>query len=383
MKVASIIVAGGTGSRAGFYPPKQYQNIDTETVLEKTVNKFVSHPLVALCVVVISKEHKDLFQDKVKPKISGEYQLVYGGNSRTESAFCGLKHLQNKGITHVLIHDGARPFVSEKAISDIISALKSHEGIVPVLAISDAVWKINDLHLVNPVSRDELCLAQTPQGFTYARILKAYEKRKANTADCAEIALSDRLKVAFIEGDKENYKITTAEDLAYARRMAMANTIDVRVGHGVDIHKLVPGDSILLCGVKIPFNRRLEGHSDADVGLHAITDAIYGSIGKGDIGTWFPPEDPAWKDADSIIFLHHANNLLKEKNYAIASIDCTFVCEEPKIKPYVMEMRTRVAELLGIDIDRVSIKATTSELLGFTGRKEGIQAFATVTIARC
>ena len=383
MKVASIIVAGGTGSRAGLFPPKQYQDIGTETVLEKTVNKFVSYPLVNLCVVVISREHSGLFQDKVKPKISGDYQLTYGGNSRTESVYCGLKHIQNQGISHVLIHDGARPFVSEKTISEIITALKSHEGIVPVLAISDAVWKINDLHLVNPVARDELCLAQTPQGFDYARILEAYEKRPGNMADCAEIARFDRLKVAFIEGEKENYKITTAEDLADARRMAMAKTIDVRVGHGIDIHRLVPGDSIVLCGVAIPFNQKLDGHSDADVGLHAITDAIYGSIGKGDIGTWFPPEDPAWKDANSIIFLQHANNLLEEKNYTITSIDCTFVCEEPKIKPYVMKMRTRVAELLEINIDRVSIKATTSELLGFTGRQEGILASATVTVTRC
>ena len=383
MKVAAIIVAGGTGSRAGMYPPKQYQAIGTETILEKTVNKFVSHPLVNLCVVVISREHKDLFQDKVGPKILGEYQLTYGGNSRTESAYCGLKDILDKSISHVLIHDGARPFVSAKLISNIISALETQVGIVPKLAISDAVWKIEDRNLVNPVAREELCLAQTPQGFNYSDILKAYERRVGNTADCAEIALASNLKIGYIEGAKENYKITTAEDLAYARAMAMTNIIDVKVGQGIDVHKLVPGNSILLCGVKIPFHRKLAGHSDADVGLHAITDAIYGAIGKGDIGTWFPPEELAWKNADSITFLLHAHNLLQETNYTIASIDCTFVCEEPKIKPHAQIMRAKVAEILAINIDKVSIKATTTELMGFTGRKEGILASATVTITQC
>lgn len=383
MKVASIIVAGGSGSRAGLFPPKQYQKIATESVLERTVNKFVSHPLIKICVIVISREHQNYFQEKVAPNITGEFQLTYGGNSRTESVYCGLQHLQNTGITHVLIHDGARPFVSETLISDLISALKSHDGIVPVLSISDAVWKFSGKYLVKPISREELCLAQTPQGFDYSRILQAYESRVGNTADCAEIAISDNLKVVHINGDKENFKITTADDLEFARMKTRAKPIDVRVGHGVDVHKLVPGKAIVLCGIEIPFNRKLQGHSDADVGLHAITDAIYGSIGKGDIGTWFPPEENKWKNADSVIFLQHANNLLKEENYSITSIDCTFVCEEPKIKPYVEEMRSRVSKLLGIDTGRVSVKATTSELMGFTGRKEGILATATVTVARC
>ncbi len=383
MKVASIIVAGGTGTRAGLFPPKQYQRIGTETVLEKTVQKFVSHPLVSLCVVVISREHRDYFQENVAPKISGDYEISFGGNSRTESVYCGLKFIKNKGISHVLIHDGARPFVSRKLLSNMISSLETQDGVVPVLPISDAVWKFKDNHLVNPISREQLNAAQTPQGFSYSKILEAYERRDGNAADCAEIALSDKLEVATIKGEKDNFKITTSEDLELARMKEMAKAIDVRVGNGLDVHRLVPGKSIVLCGVEIPFNKRLEGHSDADVGLHAITDAIYGSIGKGDIGTWFPPEDIAWKDANSKIFLQHAKSQLGKESYSISSIDCTFVCEEPKIKPYVQKMRTRVAELLEVEVEKVSIKATTSELLGFTGRKEGILASATVTINQC
>jgi len=382
MKVATIIVAGGTGTRAGLFPPKQYQKIGLQTVLEITVNQFVSHPHVDSCVVVISREHKELFDETVSPNIHNKLQLTFGGNSRTESVYNGLQHLKNQDISHVLIHDGARPFVSTKLITDMVSLLKSNEGIVPVVAISDAVWKYKDNHLVEPVSREHLGAAQTPQGFNYSQILQAYKKRAGHTADCAEIALAGNLKVAIVEGEKENYKITTAGDLEYARMMSKNDTQDFRVGQGVDVHKLVPGKSIVLCGVEIPFDKKLEGHSDADVGLHAITDAIYGSLGKGDIGTWFPPEDPAWKGTDSVHFLNHANRLLQEENYSITSIDCTFVCEEPKIKPHVMDMRKRVAKQLGINTDRVSIKATTSEMMGFTGRKEGILALATVSIAR-
>ena len=382
MRVASIIVAGGTGTRAGLFPPKQYQKIGAQTILEMTVNKFVSHPAIDLCAVVISKEHEELFNTKVAPNISGKCEVTFGGKSRTESVFCGLKHLSDYGIDHVLIHDAARPFVSEKLISKMVKSLETNQGVIPTLSIADAVWKLTDINEWSPVPRDGLEVAQTPQGFHFESIYRAYQEKKGNAADCAEIAISDKMNVSAMEGEIENFKITTARDLERARRIAMKKPVDVRVGQGLDVHRFEPGDSIKLCGITIPFNKSLKGHSDADVGLHAITDAIYGALGKGDIGTWFPPENPEWKNSDSIIFLLHANELINKESFMIASIDCTFVCEEPKIKPYAIDMRTKLADNLDISIDRISIKATTSELLGFTGRKEGILAAATVTLIR-
>ena len=381
MKVDAVIVAGGSGHRAGLFPPKQYQTIGNQCVLAITINRFIAHTEINSCVVVIAQEHRRLFDELIAPNLDGQIEITYGGSSRTESVFAGLEALAQTGTSHVLIHDAARPFLSSHMISNLISAMEHTEAAVPAIRLSDALWTSEDEQLKENLSRDYKLLVQTPQTFKFEAIHQAYLNRTGDTPDCAAIAIQAGMSIKIVEGERMNLKITTPEDLNFARSH-LSHFIDVRTGQGVDVHVLGPGEKIVLCGVEIPFHQSLIGHSDADVGLHAIVDAIYGALGIGDIGTWFPPEDMQWKDADSSLFVEHARRQLSEQSYQLTSIDCTFVCEQPKIRPHQGTMQKRVAALLNIPIERVNIKATTSEKLGFMGRKEGIMALATATIVK-
>lgn len=374
MSVWAIIVAAGVGERAGGGIPKQYRKLGGQSVLRKTVNAFLDHPEVDGVQVVFNPRHEDMYQKAV-----GDLKLpkpVRGGKSRQESVLLGLQALHGKKPGVVLIHDSARAFVTSKVISRVLRAVKkTGHGCIPAITIPDTVKSKKENVVTGTVDRDPLVLAQTPQGFPYKEILKAHEAAigKAMTDDAA-VAEDFGLKVTVVEGDKANIKLTVAEDF-------ILTVSDVRTGSGFDVHAFEGGDHVILCGVKIPHDKKLKGHSDADAALHAITDALLGAVGEGDIGDHFPPSDKKWKGAPSDIFLKHAVDLVHKKGGTISSIDLTLVCEAPKIGPHREAMRKSVAKITGIEPARVSVKATTTEKLGFTGRGEGIaaQAIATVT----
>lgn len=303
---------------------------------------------------------------------------VAGGHSRAASVRLGLEALDGQGITRVLIHDVARPLVPDEVIQGVLEALRTHPGAAPALAVTDALWR-GDATVGGTMDRNGLFRAQTPQGFDFDAILAAHRAFDGDAADDVEIARAAGLAVAITPGDERNMKITTQGDFARVERM-MRDHMDIRLGNGFDVHKFGPGDHVWLCGVKIAHDHALVGHSDADVGMHALTDAIYGALAEGDIGRHFPPSDPQWKGADSTIFLAHAADLARARGFAISNCDVTLICERPKVGPHAAAMQARLAEIMGIDADRVSVKATTSERLGFTGREEGIASIATATL---
>ena len=308
-----------------------------------------------------------------------ELTVVTGGATRALSVLAGLQALE--GVADLaLIHDAARPFVSADLIDRVLGALRHHPGAAPALQVVDALWR-GDGTVTGTQDRTGLWRAQTPQGFHLDKILAAHRAHGADAADDVEIARVAGLDVAIVPGDESNFKITGPEDFARAEKALRAD-MDIRTGNGYDVHRFGPGDSVTLCGVTIPFGRTLQGHSDADVGMHAVTDAIYGALARGDIGQHFPPSDPQWKGAASHIFLEHACALARSEGFEITHADCTLVCEEPKIGPHAAAMRAEMARIMGMDVDRVSVKATTSERLGFTGRGEGIAALATATLVK-
>jgi 2-C-methyl-D-erythritol 4-phosphate cytidylyltransferase/2-C-methyl-D-erythritol 2,4-cyclodiphosphate synthase len=281
----------------------------------------------------------------------------------------------------VLIHDAARPMVSATVINDVIAALKDHAGAAPAVAVSDALWTGNAGLVTGTQDRAGLYRAQTPQGFHYDAIYAAHLVRKSPAADDVEVARDAGLDVAITQGDPRNIKITNPDDFSRVINM-LGPDMDVRCGNGYDVHRFGDGDHVWLCGVQIPHGRGLQGHSDADVGMHAVTDAIYGALGMGDIGQHFPPSDPQWKGAQSHIFLTHAVGLARDHGYQISNVDCTLVCEYPKIGPHQPAMKAALAAIMDLPADRISVKATTSERLGFTGREEGIASIATATLVK-
>ena len=281
----------------------------------------------------------------------------------------------------VLIHDGARPLVSGEMIQRVLDALDHHEGAAPALSVTDALWRSENDTVDDTVTRDQLYRAQTPQGFHYQGILDAHLSQTSPAADDVEVARNAGISVQIVDGDENNIKITNADDFQRAEAL-LGQTMDIRVGNGYDVHRFGEGDHVILCGVQIPHSRSLQGHSDADVGMHAVTDAIYGALGQGDIGQHFPPSDPQWKGAESHIFLRHAVTLVGEAGFQISNVDCTLVCEYPKIGPHQSAMRNEMAEIMGLDPSQISVKATTSERLGFTGREEGIASIATVSLIK-
>ncbi len=380
MDIAAIIVAAGRGTRAGGQRPKQWQTVAGASVAAHSVAAFRDHPRVTRCVLVIHPEdHGDAQQ------IDG-IQTVIGGATRDASVRAGLEALQANPPDLVLIHDVARPLVSAKVIDAVIDALSSAQGAAPAIPVTDALWRGDEGVVTGTQSRDGLYRAQTPQGFHYAPILAAHRAHNGGAADDVEVARKAGLDVAITMGDEANIKITTPDDFARADKLirdrAKEQAMDIRVGNGFDVHAFEDGDHVILCGVRIPHGRKLKGHSDADVGMHALTDAIYGALAEGDIGQHFPPSDPQWKGAESDIFLRHAVNLAKSRGYRLSNVDVTLICEHPKIGPHAVAMREALAGIMGMDVDRVSVKATTSERLGFTGRSEGIASLASATLIK-
>ena len=379
MKIAGLIVAAGRGKRAGAGVPKQYRDLSGQSVLRRSVLALLAHPDVDTVQVVI---HSDDVEDYTTATdgIPGLLAPCIGGIERHDSVLCGLNALKIIAPDIVLIHDAARPLLSNAVISGVIEALETHAGAFPALPVIDALWRGGDT-ITTSEPREGLWRAQTPQGFRFADILAAHESLTTPALDDVAVAYAAGLSVAITQGSEDNFKITTPEDFGRANRI-LRDTMDIRTGNGFDVHKFGEGNHVTLCGIDIPHSHGLVGHSDADVAMHTVTDAIFGALAEGDIGQWFPPSDPQWKGASSDIFLRKAVDRAAARGFTITHIDCTIVCETPKIGPHAKVMRERMAQILAIDIDRVSVKATTSEKLGFTGREEGIAALATATLVK-
>nr|WP_319251102.1 bifunctional 2-C-methyl-D-erythritol 4-phosphate cytidylyltransferase/2-C-methyl-D-erythritol 2,4-cyclodiphosphate synthase [uncultured Celeribacter sp.] len=387
-KCAAILVAAGRGRRAGGPLPKQWQPLGGLRVIDHAIAAF--RPYVDRIVVV---HHPD---DLRAAKPLKNVTLVPGGATRSASVRAGLLALTEQGIDQVLIHDAARALTPGPVILGVIRALDRHDGAAPALMVTDALWsgtaQETGTFVDAPRDRSGLYRAQTPQGFRYDAILHAHDAFQGEAADDVEVALRSGLRVAITEGAEENFKITHPDDFAraeelLARRRDISGKketprMDIRLGNGYDVHRFGDGDHVWLCGIKVPHTRSLQGHSDADVGMHALTDAIYGALAEGDIGRHFPPSDPQWKGAESHIFLRHAIELARSKGYDLANCDVTLVCEHPKVGPHADAMRAALAGILAVALERVSVKATTSERLGFTGREEGIAALATATLIK-
>ena len=377
----ALVLAGGGGVRLGAEMPKQYLDLSGRAILRHSIETFLGHPAIDEVRCVIRPEDRELYDAAV-----AELALqdpVAGGGNRQNSARLGLESLTDAAPATVLIHDAARPFVDSETIDRTLAGLLDYPAALPAVPLSDTLKRSDGPRVTGTIERDGLWRAQTPQGFWYQEILAAHQASAGESlTDDAAVAERAGLEVALVMGSENNMKITTTDDLERARRMLAGDAPDVRVGTGFDVHRFGPGNEIMLCGIAVPSDRGLEGHSDADVGLHAVTDAILGAVAAGDIGMHFPPSDPQWGDAASDLFVRHAAGLVRAKGGEISHVDVTIICEQPKIGPHRAAMVARIAEILDIGHDRVGVKATTTEGLGFTGRGEGIavQALATVRL---
>jgi len=378
--IAVILVAAGRGSRMGEGLPKQWRNLAGQPVLAHTVAAFRTAGLSRLVLVIHPDDHR-LAEPLGVP-------VVAGGDTRSASVRAALEALAGDPPARVLIHDGARPLVEPGLIHAVIDALDHHPAAAPALPVTDALWRGQGGAVVGVQPRDGLFRAQTPQGFDFAAILAAYRAHPGDAADDVAVAMAAGLPVWITQGAESNLKLTYPVDFERAERELTERQsnkgpiMDVRTGNGYDVHAFTEGDHVWLCGVKVPHGKALLGHSDADVGMHALTDAIYGALADGDIGRHFPPSDPQWKGAESHIFLRHAAERARARGFVISHCDVTLVCERPKIGPHADAMRAALAAILGVEVGRVSVKATTSERLGFTGREEGIAALATATLVK-
>lgn len=374
MSFSAIIVAAGTGSRAG--EAKQWRRLAGRPVLRWSAEALLSAGASEL-VVVVAPGAEPLAVAALSG-LEGWFATV-GGATRADSVRAGLDALKAPADTRVLIHDAARPLLDAATIGRVLAALGAHEAALPVLPVADSLRRGADDVLGESVDRDGLWRAQTPQGFRLATIRNAYAAWPDGPppTDDVEVARAVGRTVAMVAGDPRLMKLTYPEDFAMAEALIPRQT---RVGQGFDAHRWGPGTSVWLCGVEIPHDRTLIGHSDADAGLHALTDAILGAMGDGDIGDHFPPTDPQWKGAASDRFLVHAVERLAARGGRVVNVDVTLICEQPKVKPHRQAMRERLAELLSLPLDAVSVKATTTEAMGFTGRGEGLAAQAIATI---
>lgn len=392
-EIAVVIVAAGTGSRIGGVDglPKQYREIGGRSILAHTLAVFLAHPAIGRVVTVIHPDHGDLHATAVAP-LGASAKLVpavIGGATRQVSVRLGLEALAGTPPALVLIHDAARPFVSAAILDRTIAMLGEAEAALVALPVVDTLKRAGDAgEVVGTVARDGLWAAQTPQGFRYEAIAAAHARAAASGrddfTDDAAVAEWAGMTVRLVEGERGNVKITTAQDLAEAERRMSTDIYtrlpDVRTGWGYDVHSFEPGDHVTLCGVEIAHTHRLNGHSDADVALHALTDAILGALGDGDIGAHFPPTDMQWRGCASSVFVREALERLAARGGMLAHVDISLVAEAPKIGPHREAMRARVASICDIPVGRVGIKATTNEKLGFVGRREGIAAMAAATI---
>ncbi len=408
MNTTALIVAAGRGTRAAGGPtdgpgherqlaahrlPKQYAALGTGTVLGAAVAACLDHPDISRVQVVIHADDRNAYEAAIAA-VADRGRLappVTGGATRQASVLSGLEALAPQAPARVLIHDAARPFLPRATIDRLIAALAHAPGALAARPVTDTLKRAGEHgRVAATVERAGLWAAQTPQAFAFEPILAAHRRAAGEAGreftDDAAVAEWAGLEVALVEGAAETFKITTSEDLARAneewRRRMQADpiTFEPRTGTGFDVHRFAPGSSVWLCGVEIAHSARLEGHSDADVALHALTDALLGAIGDGDIGQHFPPSDPQWKGAASHLFLRDAAQRVAARGGRISNVDVTLLCEAPKVSPHRERMRATVAEILGIGIDRVGVKATTTEGLGFTGRREGIAAMASATV---
>ena len=378
----ALIVAAGKGVRAGGGLPKQFALLGGRAVVAHSVDALVRYPGIDSVLIVIAEGQEALLAAALGARALPS--PIIGGATRRESVLAGLEAIAAAGgAARVLIHDAARPLLPSAVIDRLLAALDEHEGAIPALPVADTLAR-GGVALGDTLSRDGLVRVQTPQGFRFDAILAAHRAWPAENeaTDDAQMLRAAGMGVAIVTGDAALEKITTAEDFAGAEAR-LARHRSTRTAMGYDVHRLVAGDELWLGGVLIPHSHGLSGHSDADVALHALTDALLGTIGAGDIGMHFPPSDPQWRGASSDRFLQHAALLIAQAGGVIEHVDVTIICEAPKIGPHREAMRARIAELLRLDRTRISVKATTTERLGFTGREEGIaaQAIATVTLS--
>jgi 2-C-methyl-D-erythritol 4-phosphate cytidylyltransferase/2-C-methyl-D-erythritol 2,4-cyclodiphosphate synthase len=373
----ALVVGAGEGRRFGGDTPKQYLALAGQPLMRRSLLAFITHPEVTAVQAVINPDHRALY-DRAAQGLNLPAPVA-GGAVRQDSVARGLESLSRLAPDNVLIHDAARPLVDHGVISRVIAALAASPGAVPALPVADTLKRGENGRIEATVDRRDLWRAQTPQGFRFADILAAHRRTAgAELTDDAAVAERAGLAVAIVDGAEDNIKITTEDDLIRAGRLLGQG--ETRIGLGVDAHQFGPGDHVMLCGVAVPFEHGLVGHSDADVGLHALTDALLGTIGAGDIGSHFPPSDAKWKGASSDVFLRRAGELVAARGGRIVNIDVTLICEKPKIGPHRQAMTDRIAGILGVAGDRVSVKATTTDRMGFTGRGEGIAAQAVATV---
>jgi 2-C-methyl-D-erythritol 4-phosphate cytidylyltransferase/2-C-methyl-D-erythritol 2,4-cyclodiphosphate synthase len=383
MNLHALVLAAGSARRLAGPVSKQYLPLAGKPLLRCSVEALAAHPAVSQTTVVIRDSDRDIYNRAVAD-LEHLTSPIIGGDERQRSALNGLEAMAPAAPDGVLIHDAARPFLSVALIDRLIRALDRAEGAIPALPVTDTLKRAHDGTVLATVPRADLWRAQTPQAFHFDAILEAHRAHAdAKMTDDAAIAEAAGLSVALVAGDEDNIKVTTAADVARAERILASQRpapLDVRVGGGFDVHRFGPGQGVIVCGIAIPHSQGLIGHSDADVGLHALTDAVLGAIGAGDIGQHFPPDDPSWAKASSDHFLAHAARLVRERGGRIAHVDLTLICEAPRLGPHRAAMIARVAEILMLHPGRVSIKATTTERLGFTGRGEGIAAQALATL---
>jgi 2-C-methyl-D-erythritol 4-phosphate cytidylyltransferase/2-C-methyl-D-erythritol 2,4-cyclodiphosphate synthase len=386
-KTALIVVAAGRGTRAGNGGqdlPKQYRPLAGIPVLRRTITRLLAMDSVDLVLPVIHPDDQALYEALalVHPKL---LPPAHGGATRQLSVLAGLEALVETDPENVLIHDAARPFINEDTVNNVLETLNDADAVLPVTLVVDTIKRSTDGRTVGGTEdRTQLYAAQTPQGFTFKTILNAHRRAAEMSdgfTDDAAIAEWARIPVALAWGNMDNIKLTSAEDFTRAERLLQGeHAMETRVGTGYDVHPFAPGDAVILGGVTIPHTAKLKGHSDADAGLHVLTDALLGALAEGDIGTHFPPSDPQWKGAPSSTFLKFAVDRVAARGGRIVNLDLTIICEAPKIAPHTNNLRQSIAGICNISVSRVSVKATTSEKMGFIGRQEGIATLASVSI---
>lgn len=375
MSASAIIVAAGKGLRAGTDRPKQYMPLGGKMMLEWSIETFRAAPEIEEIILVVAPEDLNSIENW---EFTEDITVVAGGTTRTASVKKGLECVGAKADI-VMIHDAARPGIDTTIVSRLASALMTQNAAVPALKVFDALKRVSPNNTLSTVDRSEYRRVQTPQAFRTKLLKRLMQTAPDDLVDDLAILEAENIPVALVEGSERYNKVTFAEDFARMEQLLVPQR-PPRIGTGFDVHALEAGDHVTLCGVKIPHTHKLKGHSDADVAWHALTDAILGAAALGDLGDHFPPSDPQWKDADSGLFLAHSLKLVAEKGWQLANCDITIICEAPKVKPHRETMRKRTAELTGLPLDAISVKATTTEQLGFTGRKEGIAAQAVATL---
>ena len=377
----AIILSGGTGTRFDKSKPKQFYKLNQKTIIETTVEKFVNSNFFNYIIVV---SHKDFFKLTKNLFNNTNIKVILGGENRQKSVFNGLSAAKSYNPKYVLIHDAVRPFFSMNLLKRVLKNLKGEISVVPSINVYDSVRYFKNKKYSN-VFRENLKLIQTPQGFCFNAIYEAHKKNKESIhTDDSMILYELKNKIRLIKGEKMNFKITTKEDYKIGKLIVKENNkiSDIRVGTGFDVHKFKKGKKLKLFGITIPFDKSLDGHSDADVGFHSIVDAILGGLCLGDIGNHFPPTDNKWKNKQSIFFMTHAKKLLKNEKFKINNLDVTLICEKPKVSQYQKRFIKSVAEALDIDSRKINIKGTTTEKLGFLGREEGIACQVSVTLSK-